>query len=403
MYIARQPIFDRSVNLFAYELLYRDSVKAATYSEVNPMVSTATVVSGLLEIDVIQLIEAKLAFVNVDEKFLLHESIELLNPRMVIIELLESIVYSDFVIDRIDFLKRKGFRFALDDFDHRSHNAYVLSQVEFIKYDILSTPLDTISDSVAIAKTLKKKIVAEKVETYDVFLEAKAIGFDFFQGFFFAKPRVVGEIPKMSASYQTYLQLLSEIHTSEPSIPKMASIIEKDVKIAYRLLRLIGNKKLSNQSIISAILHIGLEAMQRWLYLLLLQDSALEKPDELLRLSLQRSRFAELLSQNSKFKYRSSDVALMCLLSVIDTMMSTTMERALQPLGIDEQIKEAMIHHRGPYSCIYALVCLYEQLDNERIMRYCNEVGVNCMLITDYYVMSIRFSNDICKRIASFR
>lgn len=403
MYIARQPIFDRSVNLFAYELLYRDSVKAVSYSEINPMASTATVVSGLLEIDVIQLLEAKLAFVNVDEKFLLHESIELLNPRLIIIELLESIIYSDFVIERIEYLKHKGFRFALDDFDYQNHNTQVLRQVDYIKYDILSTPLNTILESVKIAKKLKKKIVAEKVETYDVFLEAKSIGFDFFQGFFFAKPRVVGEVPKLSASYQTYLQLLSEIHTAEPSIPKMASIIEKDVKIAYRLLRLIGNKKLSNQSIISAILHIGLESMQRWLYLLLLQDSSMEKPDELLKLSLQRSRFAELISQNSKFKYRSNDIALMCLLSVIDTMMSTTMERALQPLGIDDQIKEAMIHQRGPYACIYALVCLYEQLDNEQIMRYCNDVGTNCLLITDYYVMSIRYSEEICKRIASFR
>ncbi len=401
MYIARQPIFDRNISLYAYELLYRDSSKASVYRSNCPVASTATVVGGLLELDLVHLIESKLAFINVDERFLLHDSIELINPRLIVIELLESMTFTDIVKERIIHLREKGYRFALDDFNQSIHGLEILEWIDFIKYDIIATPLDTIKDSVYQAKKMNKKVLAEKVETYNEFLEAKSIGFDFFQGFFFSKPRIVGEVPKTSTNHRTYLQLIGEIHTAEPSIPKMAKIIEKDVKIAYRLLRLIGNKKLSSQSIVSAILHIGLEAMQKWLYLLLLQDSSMEKPDELLRLSLQRSRFAELISSKSKFMYRSSEVALMCLLSVIDAMMNTTIEQALRPLGVDDEIKQAMIDKTGPYACIYDLVCNYEILDNDKIVQYTRDIGVEYSMLTHYYIESFKFSEEICKRISN--
>lgn len=148
MYIARQPIFDRNISLYAYELLYRDSSKASVYRSNSPVASTATVVGGLLELDLVHLIESKLAFINVDERFLLHDSIELINPRLIVIELLESMAFTDIVKERIIHLRGKGYRFALDDFNQSIHGLEILEWIDFIKYDIIATPLDTIKDSV---------------------------------------------------------------------------------------------------------------------------------------------------------------------------------------------------------------------------------------------------------------
>ena len=399
MYIARQPILNRNLNVFAYELLYRHSKSATYYQAISPSSATATIVGGLFELDLDVLLDSKTGFINVDENFLMDASLELINPNLLVIELLENITFSQSVIDRVKYLKNLGYKFALDDFDEVLFSSEVIELIDIIKYDISLNPLHTLADSVVLAKSLNIKVLAEKVENFDQYYDAKEMGFDYFQGFFFSKPKIVGNIPRINLKNFLHLQLINEMNKAEPSIQTMAKIIERDAKLAYRLLRIIGKKQLSSQTIISAILHIGLEAMERWLYLLILQESSFDEDENILRLSLQRSKFAELIAQNGKFKYKVNEIALMCLLSIIDAMMETSIELAILPLGLDEQQKQAMIHNSGPYACVYTLVCQYELLNDDEIATYCDKIGIKKQSISNYYMLALKFSSDVMKRM----
>lgn len=399
MYIARQPILNRNLNVFAYELLYRHSKNATYYQAFSPSSATATIVGGLFELDLDVLLDSKTGFINVDEHFLMDASLELINPNLLVIELLESITFSQPIIDRVKYLKDKGYQFALDDFDISLFSSGIIDLIDIIKFDITLNPLHTLADSLILAKSLNIKVLAEKVENFDQYYDAKEMGFDYFQGFFFSKPKIVGNIPRINLKNFLHIQLINEMNKAEPSIQAMARIIERDAKLAYRLLRIIGKKQLSSQTIISAILHIGLEAMERWLYLLILQESSFDEDENILRLSLQRSKFAELISQNSKFKYKVNEIALMCLLSIIDAMMETSIELAILPLGLDEPQKQAMIHNTGPYACVYTLVCNYELLSDEEITTYCEKIGIKKQSISNYYMLALKFSSDVMRRM----
>ena len=52
MYIARQPIFDKTKDIYGYELLFRDSNTSVAYNGTSAESSTAVVLGGLFEIRV---------------------------------------------------------------------------------------------------------------------------------------------------------------------------------------------------------------------------------------------------------------------------------------------------------------------------------------------------------------
>jgi len=188
MFIARQPIFDRNMNVFGYELLYRASQDSTCYKGTSAASSTATVLIGLMELGLENIVEDRKAFVNFDYDFLLSDAIELIHPEKMIIEVLETTTLDDRIAVRLEELKKRGYRIALDDFEEDIRSVTLLDSIEIIKYDIMITPLNTIASDVKYAIGKKKKLLAEKIETQEEYDLAKKMGFHLFQGYFFSKP-----------------------------------------------------------------------------------------------------------------------------------------------------------------------------------------------------------------------
>ena len=210
MFIATQPIFTPMITIYGYELLFRDEIDATCFKGRTSSSATASVLSNLYEQGINNIVGGSRAFVNFDYNIILSDAMELFDPRTLVIEVLETVEVDDILIERLKYLKRKGFMIALDDFHMDERNYPLLPLVDIIKWDILATPLNTILEEITWAIGENITILAEKVETELEFIQAKDLGFHLFQGFFFSKPKIVGK-PNPVYSKPQYSLILEEL------------------------------------------------------------------------------------------------------------------------------------------------------------------------------------------------
>lgn len=398
MYIARQPIFDRAKEVYGYELLFRETDKAASYSGKSAESSTAVVLGGLFELGVTKIVGKKKAFVNFSYDSLMSDTILLIDPYTLVIEVLEDVKMDNRLANRLHELKRKGYRIALDDFAENIESYQVVPLADIIKYDIMLTPLDAIKNDVKFALKQRKIILAEKIETEDDFNKAKMMGFHLFQGYFFSKPSIIGSMKGKKKSISCYQRILAELNSEEPSFQTLTEIVETDVNLAYRLLQIMSRRDENDtqKSIKTALMNMGLDELERWVHVMMLQDFSADKPRELIRTSLIRSKFGELIATNSpKLRKRRAEVSLMCLFSVIDAMLDTQMEKALEDLELSLDVEEALIHDRGPLQPILSLARNYEKGHWTEISILANAIEINNLKLTNWFLESISWAERI--------
>ncbi|MDI3537193.1 MAG: hypothetical protein PWP30_1675, partial [Eubacteriaceae bacterium] len=184
MFIARQPIFDEGLNVFGYELLFRQGEKSTEFDGRSAQSASASVLLGLYEAGVSHIIEDKMAFINFDQEFIFSDAFELIDSNHIVIEILETVVADQTLVERVKAVKEKGYRIALDDFSEDFNTYPLVPYADIIKFDLMATPLNTIHQEIFEAKKLGKTLLAEKVETQQEYLQAKALGFQLFQGYF---------------------------------------------------------------------------------------------------------------------------------------------------------------------------------------------------------------------------
>ena len=398
MFIARQPIFDKTKEVYGYELLFRGSNTSNAYNGTSAESSTAVVLGGLFEIGVDKIVGDKKAFVNFNYNSLMSNSIELVDPSTLIIEVLEDVEVDARLMRRLDSLHKEGYRIALDDFVQSIKDFKIVPVADIIKYDLIATPLDTIQDEVMEALRRKKVLLAEKVETEEEFIAARKMGFQLFQGYFFSKPVIVAGLKGKKPDITIYRRILNELHQEEPSFQGLAEILETDVSVAYRLVNVVSKKNEHDiqKGLKSALVKMGLTDFERWVHIMMLQDLSVNKPSELIRTSLIRSKFGELIAYNCGLLYhRYSEISLMCLFSVLDAMLDLTMEEAMEDLSISDDIKDALVKREGPLEPVLKLAESYEKGDWEEIDGLSKQIGIDGDRLVNWYMDSINWAERI--------
>ncbi|MDK2941854.1 MAG: hypothetical protein PWP56_1367 [Acetobacterium sp.] len=402
MFIARQPIFNAQLEVFGYELLFRLNSQSTQFGGVSSQGATAMVITGLFESGLENLIEDKIAFINFDEIFIHSEAVELIKPNRMIVEMLENIEVSVNLIERLVDIKNMGYSIALDDFA-QTYQSYPLTPLaDIIKYDIMVTPLDTIANDVPAGLAQGKTLLAEKVETQDEFIKAKEMGFSLFQGYFFSKPRIAGRSFQATPSQIQYLQLMTEINADEPSFDRLADLIEQDVTLTYRLLRL-ASFRAGSESICCikfALSYIGLREFERWISILMIHEVSKDKPTELIKLSLIRTRFAESLAKRAGMIEQEHDAALMGLFSVLDAILDQPMDMVLAEITLPESIFDALVKKQGILFPIHQLILAYEKGDWSLVETIARALKIEDYFIYHDYRESIKWANNVIGNIA---
>lgn len=398
MYIARQPIFNTVKKVYGYELLFRGGKDSRGYDGNTATHSTASVVTGLFESGIEQIVENKKAFINFDHELIQQDFIELIPSDRLVVEILEDVVVSMELQDRIQYLSDQGYQIALDDFVGDYESYPLVKQADIIKYDLMATPLNTLNEAVQKGLKEKKVLLAEKIETDEEFQMAKAMGFTLFQGFFFSKPVVIGRENRTQTTTKTqYMRMIKELQQEEPSFDKLAAIIGQDVNLAYRFIQVISGRAgtKSVNSIKSALTFMGLKELERWIHVLMIQELGSDKPRELVQLSLVRSKFSERLAGSSRLKKQRHEAALVGLFSTIDALMDTDMKTALGNISLSNTVSQALIEESGGLSEIVRMIKSYEKGQWSSIDSLAKELNLEPKDIYRDYLYSVDWAKKI--------
>jgi EAL and modified HD-GYP domain-containing signal transduction protein len=373
-YIARQPILNRLQKLSAYELLFRrGSVGPANVS--NDIAATATVIGHASELGLVNVIGTSPGFINVDAEVLMSDFIRFLPHEKVFLEILETVEVTDDLIARITQLKSEGYRFVLDDVIADSENIRkLLPFVDTIKIDIMQIDRKQLADLFHALKGSNKKMLAEKVESLDDFAFCHSLGFDLFQGYFFAKPKILTGKTLHSAQLTVVSilnMLIADVDTSE-----IEKAIKKDASLGLNLMRLVNTPAfMTTQRIATlrqAITILGRRQLQRWLQILMYAGSA--KSDSLmsplLSLATTRGKLMELMAQKiiPRNQLAADTAFTVGIMSLLDTLFSAPMVQLLAQISVADEIKDALLNRTGVYGGMLQLVTDLENMANEGSM-----------------------------------
>jgi EAL and modified HD-GYP domain-containing signal transduction protein len=272
IFLGRQPILNRNQDLVAYELLFRSGQQNFA-SFTDGVQATATViVNAFTEMSLGEVLGHCRGFINVDENFLLSDVLELLPPQSVVLEILETVVPTPEVVARCRELKALGFTLALDDVIQLGPEYdELLELVSIIKVDLQPLSVPALEALVRQAKPLKKFLLAEKVDSQEQMQHCLDLGFDLFQGYYFAKPTVMTG-KRLSPSHLSLMKLLGLV-LADAEIHRLESAFKPEPGLTMNMLRLANSVGMGLTSRITSLKHalivMGQRQLQRWLQLLL--------------------------------------------------------------------------------------------------------------------------------------
>lgn len=391
--IARQPIFDRSLKVSGYEMLYRSEkqVNAANFPDGNT--ATSQVILNLfMEIGLENLVQNVPAYINLTREFVLGEHTIPFGPKQVVLEILEDITIDQKLEDAIIDLASQGYTIALDDFVPNKGWDHLIKHVQLIKMDISQISLHDLAFHMTEFKKYGVKILAEKVETQEEYDLCFELGFDLFQGYFFCKPQIVSS-ERLPENKMNVLSLVSAMQDPEVSIKEVAELITQNVSLSYKIIRYVNSAAFGIrnriESIDRVITYIGLARIKHWVTIISLAGIE-DKPSEIIDLTLIRSKMCELLAIEHK-KSNPGSYAIAGLFSTVDALTDRPMEVVLHELHLAHEINDALLREEGEIGVILQAIKLYERAEYNRL----KEMDMCIESMTDCFMQAIIWSREI--------
>ena len=403
IYIGRQPILDRKARLVAFELLprlTRDQQAPRTGSETtegaaaDPMSASAELVmDGMAGFGMQEILGTVLGYLNIDQQFLMSDLISTLPHEHVVLELRDSICFDDKVIERCKALKAEGYRLALGDISKLNGDMLkMLPMVEVVKVDVTATEASKLGPLVKILRRWPVTLVAEKVETPERARDCADIGFDYFQGYYFAKPEVLSGRRTRPAKVE--LTRLLALVLRDADVRQLESAMKVQPNITYNLLRIVNSVayglRVKIGSVRQAILLLGRAQLRRWLLLMMYaaETSDTNAQSALLQLAATRGRLMEILAMKDKPKDEEyHERAFMCgILSLLDVVLELPMSSAVDQLTLDDHVKEALLARIGRLGELLKLVEKKELDDPDELsvaLEYLSFVTLDELVTSD--------------------
>lgn len=390
---ARQPIFDRGLQVFGYELLFRQGDLARAVFEDGDLATRTVMLNAYTHSNIVQALNHKPGLVNVT-KTMLSALPDFLCDNM-IIEVLED-DHDDPDLDAVlSQLRERGFRLALDDFEIKDYRPALLECVDIVKIDVLATPRGDIQKVLDRLSPHQVKLVAEKVETYDDFQFCLDLGFDYFQGFFFCRPETVRG-RRLEPARLNLLKLLAEIYHPEVTLDDIYRLVQQDTVLSYKLLQLVNSsfyrRAQTIESIHQAVTLLGIERIRGWATLINM-DRFENKPRELQREALTRAFFCEQLGR--EVAPDQADVFFTIgLLSVLDALVDRPMGEVLNELPLNDRLKTALADGAGVGGRILQQAILYSQSQrlDEALL---NDYSLNVAELGNFYRIAIENADQL--------
>jgi c-di-GMP-related signal transduction protein len=355
VYLGRQPILDRDGALHAYELLFRDSPENRARISDDVQATAHVVARTVGEIGLSAVLGDYRGYVNMNRDLLFDDIVLIMPPERFVLEILESVTFDAKLFKRLRQLRNAGFHIALDDVVELTEPLLeALPYVDIVKIDFLATDPGHLPELAAVLRQLGKTLLAEKIETHQDFEQARELGFELFQGYFFARPQVLAT-RRSNPSRAALLRLLSVL-SGEPGIIQLEAELKRNPNVVVQLLRLANSSAfaLGRQvsSLREAIAATGTRQISRWTQLLLYADgrNLPWRSDPLVQLVGTRARFMELAARAMRPSDDVfADAAFMTgIFSLVQVVVDMPPVEILELLQLSGEIRAAIVDGQGP-------------------------------------------------------
>ncbi len=403
-FVAKQPIIDRHMGTYGYELLFRSNFKDQEARIDDPDLATVNVISYGFIKSLEEIKQPKKIFINFTEKLLLSGAPRALPPAITVIEILENIKISNSLMDELIKYKQDGYTLAIDDFNIDRSPPDFLDIADIIKVEIINKSMEELSGIFEKIQDKKGLKLAEKVEDIATYKFLHDMGVDLFQGFFFAKPTNFSG-KKIGVSQITKINALALLQKPEIDTKEIVHIINSDPKIAYRLLRLLNSAafgfSMKIETIEHAVVLLGNTRLRYWLQMVILSDvNSGNKPIELFRLALTRGKILEELAIDGTLSGQKPETFfLFGLLSLLDIMIDTNFTKIFEHLPLTSFFKDGYLNSSSEMAHCLHLMKAFETYNSAAMMEECLFLGISQEAVAKASVRAHAWSESIANDI----
>lgn len=360
--IGRQAIFDRSLAVYGYELLYRGPMPPDGSRPCGNLATSQTILDAFMELGIERLVADRHVFINLTRAFITGLPHLPFAPERVVLEILEDIEVDEELLHGAERLRKRGYTLAIDDYRMEPRWDPLIPSVRILKVEIDADTLARLPRCMRQLRASGALLLAEKVETREQYRLLHDLGFDLFQGFFFARPEIV-EFRQLSNNQAVILTLISRIQDPEVSLHEIVALIAQDPALSFKVLRYVNSAASGRHrevaSIQDAVALVGLNRIRAWATLLAM-SSIQGKPLELCNIAMVRANVCERLSGDCG-RGRPPEAYTVGLLSVLESLLDQSMESILDELVLPATVADALRTQAGTYGAMLRCALALEQ------------------------------------------
>jgi EAL and modified HD-GYP domain-containing signal transduction protein len=402
-YLARQPLLDRNQALFGYELLFRNT--PANSAEIDSGLSaTAGVLAHAAQLGLPRAVGDATAFLNVDTDALMSDIFAFLPRERTVLELVGSVEATEPLLWRLAELSGHGFKFAAEASVHGSRLGRLLPLLDYVKINLRAMPVVTMLSLVPRLRGTGKRLIAEKVESQAEYRTCLDLGFDYFQGFYFARPSVISG-RKLSPSQLAVLDLMQLVVSDADNI-EIERAIKRDVTLSINLLRIVNTPAAGLRqridSLGQALVVVGRRQLQRWLQIMLYAEPGNHGHTQtpLLMLASTRARLMELLAGRLRPGQRHvADMAFTVgIMSLMDTLFCVPMADLVEQIPVSDEVANALLKRSGFFGELLRLAESFEKMEEgEDVLPALSQLADNGDDLVELEMAAFEWSSQVVR------
>jgi EAL and modified HD-GYP domain-containing signal transduction protein len=254
-----------------------------------------------------------------------------------------------------------------------------------------------------------KRLIAEKVESQTEYRTCLDLGFDYFQGYYFARPSVIAG-RKLSPSQLAVLDLMNLVVSDADNI-EIERAIKRDVTLSINLLRIVNTPAVGLRqridSLGQALIVVGRRQLQRWLQIMLYAQPRIDghghghAQTPLLMLASTRARLMELLAARLRPGQRHvADMAFTVgIMSLMDTLFGVSMGEILKQIHVIDEVGEALLHRSGFFGDLLRLAECIERIEDfeDQIVPTLRELAMSTEDLVELEMAAFEWSDNVVR------
>ncbi len=352
LFLSRQPIINAKGDLVAYELLFRSPDASETEGLDQSVGDEAAIHYAVNDLGIETALDGKHGFLDISAAALHSDAIKLLPPARMLLQLPSTVAMTPETVARCEQLINDGYSLVLRDVASASDTRLsMLSLFTVVKIDVPAVPPEALPALVQRLRATKADLLAENIDTAAQNRLCQELEFDFYQGYFFARPVILPGATVQSSSL-LLLKLVSLL-AQDAATELLEDALKHAPDLTLRLLKTVNSAALSRtrriESVRNAILVLGRAQLSRLVHIMMYRNTSREDTgaDPVTQLAITRGRLMETVAQLLGWQNVAGQAFMTGMLSLVDTLFGQELPEIIRHLELGEAMKAALLRREG--------------------------------------------------------